>query len=55
LSVLGHWEQLGESISWHLACFDPSDDDASGSEGWIGILEDLTEPVLLDIDVLELG
>ena len=48
--MLGLWQQLCKSISWHLVCFDPLNVDASSTR-----FEKLTEPVLLDIDVLKLG
>ena len=48
--MFGLWQQLCKSISWHLVCFDPLNVDASSTR-----FEKLTEPVLLDIDVLELG
>ena len=48
--MLGLWQQLCKSISWHLVCFGPLNVDASGAR-----FEKLTEPVLLDIDVLKLG
>jgi hypothetical protein len=55
LGVFRLWEQLGQAIGWHVVCLDPFDVDAGCSRGWIWSVKGLAEPMLLDIDVFELG
>ena len=47
LDMLLSWKEFGESISWHLICWNPFHKNSS-------ILDFLTKPMVMDVDVPQL-